>query len=57
MEGECLRAFCVGLRRRLAERRGDLEAVLMEALQFGVHEPSSPGRPAAGNEPVWLLEK
>lgn len=45
------------LRQRLTECRGDLEAVLMDALQFGVYEPSSPGRPPAGDEPARLLEK
>ena len=40
---------------RLAECEGDLEAVLLDALQFQVFEPSAPGRAASGAEPAWLL--
>lgn len=45
------------LRQRLTECRGDLEAVLMAALQFGVYEQSPAGRPPAGDEPARLLAK
>lgn len=45
------------LRQRLVECRGDLEAVLMDALQFDVFEPSAPGRAASGAGPAWLLER
>ena len=42
---------------RLAECEGDLEAVLLDVLQFQVFEPSAPGRAASGAEPAWLLER
>ncbi|MCV7628632.1 hypothetical protein M3A82_004650 [Micrococcus luteus] len=42
---------------RLVECEGDLEAVLLDALQFQVFEPSAPGRAASGAEPAWLLER
>ena len=42
---------------RLAECEGDLEAVLLDVLQFQVFEPSAPGRAASGAEPGWLLER
>ena len=39
---------------RLAECAGNLEAVLLDVLQFQVFEPSAPGRAASGAEPAWL---
>lgn len=42
---------------RLAECEGDLEAVLLDVLQFQVFEPSAPGGAASGVEPRWLLER
>lgn len=50
-------AHRTGLGMRLAKCEGGLETVLLDVLQFQVYEPSSPGRPASGTEPAWLLER
>ena len=42
---------------RLAECEGDLEAGLLDALQFQVFEPSAPGWAASGAELAWPLER
>ena len=42
---------------RLAECEGDLDAVLLDALQFQVFEPSAPGWAASGAELAWPLER